>query len=273
MPNQVIIQMISEVSSQMKKPMKVIGLFSVLTFFGCSTIQKNPVVTQTYSDKQALESYGRVLKNFVNAKGQVDFEAMKASPKDLEIYVEYVGRKSWNEFKTPAELLAHHLNSYNALSMYTVISRGIPKTNAGLNKVGFFFLTKMQIGGKQMALVDYENKSIRTLGEDRIHWALNCMSVSCPRLPQTPFTAANLEKELQNGATEFFNSETHVKVDDAKKIVYVSEILDFFPEDFVPKKAQSISAYVNLYRKTLVPLDYKVKFIPYDWTINNSNHR
>lgn len=223
------------------------------------------------SESQAVESYDKVLKNFVDHTGAVDFEGLQKSPQDLENYVAYVAQKKFSDFTTRESLLAHHLNAYNALSMYTVIQKKIPVTNAGFNKVRFFYLTKMEIGGITMSLVTYENDFIRSMNEDRVHWALNCMAVSCPRLPQKPFTAENLNTDLQNQAVEFFNSEKNVRVQNNEKKVEVSEILKFFPKDFVPKKAPSIIEYINLYRKDKIPLDYKTEYISYDWTINNSN--
>lgn len=240
----------------------------VLLQSACSTIQKTPVAPSLPAPT-AVAAYARVLASHVNDDGEVDFKAIADKPADLLAYVRYVSDTDFSSVGSSPQILAHHLNAYNALSIYTVIAKGIPETNAGFRKVRFFYLTKMKIGGKVMSLVDYENKYIRTLGEDRVHWALNCMAVSCPRLPKIPFDGDKIESQLQQATTEFFNSEKHVRLDEAKKTVYVSEILKFFPEDFVPTKATSILAYVNLHRRVAVPLDYKLKYISYDWTINS----
>ncbi len=37
-------------------------------------------------------------------------------------------------------------------------------------------------------------------------------------------------------------------------------------EDFLAKEP-SLIAYVNRYRTKLIPPDYRVEFIPYDWTV------
>ena len=39
-----------------------------------------------------------------------------------------------------------------------------------------------------MSLYTLENDVIRPLGDERVHFALNCMVVSCPRLPRVAFT-------------------------------------------------------------------------------------
>ena len=252
---------------------KKIILVSSLIITGCSTLQKTPRVSSPVGESQALTAYDKVLKNFVTKDGAVDFNSLQKQPLDLESYVSYVAQKKFSDFKSRESLLAHHLNAYNALSMYTVIQKNIPVSNSGFSKVRFFFLTKMEIGGSTMSLVTYESDFIRSMNEDRVHWALNCMAVSCPRLPQKPFVAETLDKDLQNLAEEFFNSEKNVRVHAADKKVEVSEILKFFPKDFVPVKAPSIVEYINLYRREKIPLDFKVEYIPYDWTINNSNRR
>lgn len=234
-------------------------------------MQKTPVIDRAINEFEARQAYAQVLENYVNEKGEVDFDGLLKNPANLELYVAYVADKKFSDFTSPESLLAHHLNAYNALSMYTVLQKGIPETNAGFKKVRFFYLTKMNIGGTKMSLVDYENKFIRSIGEDRVHWALNCMAVSCPRLPKKLFAGESLNKDLQALAVEFFSSAANVQVDNEKKTVFVTEILKFFPEDFIPKKAKSVNDYVNIYRKTPVPTDYKIAYIPYDWTINNSN--
>jgi hypothetical protein len=52
--------------------------------------------------------------------------------------------------------------------------------------------------------------------------------------------------------------------------VWLSELLNFYPEDFVPLVAPSLLAYANRYAVQPAPLDYAVRFTPYDWTVANS---
>ena len=54
------------------------------------------------------------------------------------------------------------------------------------------------------------------------------------------------------------------------RTVWLSELLSFYPEDFVPSAATSLTAYANRYAPQPAPLDYEVRFTPYDWTIANS---
>ncbi len=250
--------------------MRFLLLSFCFTLAACGTTLKNPVVTGKPSGLP-IQAYASVLEKHVNDKGQVDFEGLRDNPTDLHYYVRYVNDTPLSSFQSEDEKLAHVINAYNALSMFTVIERGIPETNSGLNKVYFFYWTDMNIAGEMMSLYTFENDIIRKMGEERIHFALNCMAVSCPQLPKKPFTPEKIRDELEKETKFFFSEERNLRVVDAEKKIYLSEILDFFTDDFVPKKAQSLIAYINRYRENKIPEDYEVEFIDYDWTINNSN--
>jgi len=236
---------------------------------------------QGYADVETKEAYKAALKNweqvlhqYVNEAGQTDFIALAKSPEKLKKYIEFLSRVSPHShkylFKNQDEVLVYHLNTYNALAMYGVIDEGIPADFDGFFKrLSFFKLRDVVIGGKTTSLYDYENDVIRFLGEPRIHFALNCMVRDCPRLPQVPFDAVRLEEQLSELTWQFFNKDKHLRIDHENKVVFVSEILDFYTEDFVASgKTQDLLGYINQYRKSPIPSDYQVKFIDYDWTIN-----
>ena len=133
----------------------------------------------------------------------------------------------------------------------------------------FFRLRKVTVGGQSMSLSAYENDVIRPLGEPRVHFALNCMVRSCPRLPQTAFSAEELEAQLEAAAKEFLNDPRNVRVDGPARQVWLSAILDFYTEDFAPDgKRESLIEYVNRYRDERIDPSFVVKFLTYDWTLN-----
>ena len=260
----------------MKKYLFVLFLPIALFLTGCASVPRPSSVPTPPSSSMAstappYEAWARVLEKFVDTEGRVNFVALANDHADLDRMVAYIYDYAPNNqpqlFKNAAEVLAFHINAYNALAMHKVIATGIPETNAGFRKVGFFYLGKVQVGGDPISLYDYENKVIRALGDARIHAALNCMSVSCPRLPREVFTGEKLEAQLDREAKLFFNEVRNVAVDEATKTIKVSEILKFYTEDFLAK-APSLSAYINRYRDVKVPGGYRVIFFDYDWTIN-----
>jgi hypothetical protein len=217
---------------------------------------------------QAQAAWSRVLSQYVNERGLVDFAGLAKAPQDLHAYVRYVATEKAEQLATPNQKLAHHINAYNALSMFSVIDLGLPASNASLaSRYRFFIGRKHQIGGQTQSLYDYENLVIRKLGEPRIHWALNCSALSCPVLPRQPFTAQMLDAELERESRAFFANAQNLRVDHSTRTVFLSEILHFFPEDFVPAAAPNLIAYVKRYSSMPLDESYRVAFIPYDWTI------
>jgi Protein of unknown function, DUF547 len=164
--------------------------------------------------------------------------------------------------------LAYYINAYNALAMYGVVQSGVPESLGGLTKFTFFYLRTFTIGGKSISLYKFENDVVRPLGEERIHFALNCMVVSCPRLPRVAFSAAALEGQLDAAAHTFIGENRNVWIVHAKREVWLSAIFDFYTQDFLAR-APSIIAYINPYRSEQIPSDFKVNFLTYNWTVNH----
>ena len=241
----------------------------VLVSLSPASAQNNPYV-------ESLDAWAETLERFVDEQGRIDFVSLSKEPDDLKKFVDAVAQVSPKShpdlFTTNEQIIAYHVNAYNALAMNNVIDRNLPKhLNSFFRKAAFFKFHTVVIGGKKTNLYDYENRVIRPLGEARVHFVLNCMVVDCPQLPMKVFTPESLETDLQVASKEFFNREKHVQIDEQKKVVLLSAIMKFYTEDYVESgKKQDLIAYANQFREQSIPLDYKVKFLDYDWTINQS---
>ncbi len=243
---------------------------------GCSTLVQLPPSDAPIATLAAAESgYARILQKHVNDKGEVDFAALRDDRGDsgIDALTQYLRVIAVMPLNTPATAnarLAHMINAYNAVSMYNVIASNIPLTHNGFAKVKFFLLRKFQIGGNAMSLYAFENDIIRKLNEPRIHFALNCSAVSCPVLPRRPFTADNLDFELDRETRSFFARPENLVIDHQKRTIAFNEILKFYTEDFTPSHAPNLIGYAQKYFNQVLPVTYDVIFTPYDWTIANS---
>ena len=239
----------------------------------CSTLVPAPVLPSPGA-AVAQAAWAQVLQRFVDDRGEVDFPALAAAPTDLETYVRHVADTPPEAYPDFPTRLAYMINAYNALSMFNVLRSGIPDTHAGFNKLTFFVFRKFEIGGQRMSLRSFENDVIRPYArsrqDPRIHFALNCSALSCPVLPRAPFTGAGLDAELERETWAFFARPENYRVDAATGTVWLSELLDFYPEDFVPRPAASLLEYASRYVAQPAPAGYSVRFTPYDWTIANS---
>jgi len=245
--------------------------------FILSVVATSAMATNHDEYQSAMAAWSRTLQTYVDEQGRTDFRALASDRADLQQFVNFVAVTSPAShpqlFVTDEAVLAYHINAYNALAMYGVVSEGLPRDFDGFFKrLRFFKFRTVVIGGRETSLQDFENDVIRPLGDSRVHFALNCMVKDCPRLPRQPFQSQNIEQQLTAATEEFFSKQKHIRIDANKHILYLSKILDFYIKDFVPSgKQQDLIDYVNRYAKMVVPAGYRVKFIEYDWTINQQS--
>ena len=238
-----------------------IGIAGLTAACASNVATPRPAIESLSSPEGAWES---VLARAVDDGGRIDFAGIAREPANLDAYVAWLARAE-APGERPAKV-AYLLNAYNALAMYNAVRSGIP-AELDSRKVQFFYRDRFELGGRRISLYALENQVIRPLGDPRVHFALNCMARSCPRLPKEPFRAETLDADLDRLAREFLNDPRNATADPAAKVVRFSEILKFYTEDFL-KGAPSLIAYANRYRDEKIPEDYRVEFIPYDWTLN-----
>ncbi|MEM6673516.1 MAG: DUF547 domain-containing protein [Planctomycetota bacterium] len=228
----------------------------------CSGLVPAPDLPLDGVDPEA--AWASHLDRHVDEGGRIDFAGMETERADLDRFVAWIAEPRADDREGAAEL-AYLINAYNALAMYGVLDSGrLPR-----EKIRFFYLCEFQEGGRRISLYDLENDVIRALGEPRIHFALNCMVRSCPRLPRVPFQAAILDGQLEAAAREFFNDPRHVQLVPDDETVLFSKILDWYEEDFLGA-APSLIAYANRYRDEPIPESWRVRFLDYDWSLNET---
>lgn len=238
---------------------------------GCVSVPRPEAAVSAAPSATPYAAWARVLSRHVDEQGRVDFAGVARDRSDLDRFVAYVydfgpGNAPLH-FPTPDHVMAFHLNAYNALAMHNVLEAGIPASLQGWRKLSFFLLRKVRVAGEAISLYDYENRVIRALGDARVHFALNCMSVGCPRLPREPFLPATVQAQLDRETRNFFGESRNVRVDEQAGVVRLSEILRFYSADFLAA-APSLPAYVNRYAPRAVPESLEVAFFDHDWTIN-----
>lgn len=281
------------------------GGWLAMTFFllsilpGCTTITAAPTTvppapTAVFSHAE----FAGVLARFVDGDGRVDYRGMVESPEDLDRYVDLLARYSPDShpalFPGEPSRLAYWINGYNAAVMKVVITYypidSVQDVKAPFlffflpRGAGFFAFRKMRFGGQELSLYQLENDIVRERFDDpRIHFALNCASVGCPLLPHRPFSAPGLDDELDNEARRFVAEERNVRVDHAERVLYLSQIFEWYEADFVgwyraqfPGREAGLVPYIRRYASAELgatlddgAADYEIRFVPYDWQLND----
>jgi hypothetical protein len=243
------------------------GVFSLV--FTATVVPAAAQVPASIGEWEAL--WTTVLSHSVDEAGRIDFASLSRSHGDLDRIVAFISAidpiSQPSNFPDRKSRLAYYINAYNALAMYGVVDAGVPESLGGFRKFSFFSLRTFNIGGRSISLYNFENDVIRPLGEERIHFALNCMVVSCPRLPRVAFTPDRLDKQLDEAARTFVREGRNLRIDVTKRELWLSSIFKFYTEDFLAH-ASSLLTYVSKIRANEIPADFKVRFLDYDWTVN-----
>lgn len=227
-------------------------------------------------------SWAVVLERFVDERGLVDYEALRANRGDLDRYL--AALRSHGPKSTPAQFasretqLAYYLNAYNALTFDAVLDLGPRATTVwGItgSGYGFFELRKVELDGQRISLKALEDDLVRArFGDPRIHAALNCASLGCPRLPREPFLAETLDTQLEAAMREFVATPVGAVVDEKQRVIELSKIFDWFAEDFlVAERARgtanpTILDALDRWRETPFPRDFRVTYPDYDKRLN-----
>ncbi len=266
---------------------------------GCTTtVKPNPAVTvnETTFSHNDLDT---VLQQFVDMDGRVDYRGLLAHRSDLDRYIAQVARISPDShpelFPTEQDQLAYWINAYNAATINLVLEHypitGVSDVSPPWyafflpSRSGFFYFNRTMFGEKAISLYTLENSIIRKRYEEpRIHFALNCASRGCPRLPRHAFTAESLNKELDREARFFFSEPRNFLIDHEHQQILLSEILKWYEDDFTEGISdrglgETIVDYARLHLPSEVAeeLDrakhYEVVYKPYDWSLNDQELR
>ncbi len=247
------------------------------------------------------DDFTRLLSRFVNDQGRVDYTALQNDARDLERYYLLLSTYSPDShpdlFPTAQSKLAYWLNAYNAAVIKTVLTY-YPISSVGdirppllffflPHKSGFFLFQRVTFGGETTSLYFLEHRVIRTrFADPRIHFALNCASGGCPRLPRQAFTAEQVDEQLDHEARRFLAEERNLVIDHENKIVSLSSIFQWYESDFLtwlqhqfPGRKATLLDYVALYvsaekaEELQRAASYAVRFLPYDWRLNDQRGR
>ena len=101
------------------------------------------------------------------------------------------------------------------------------------------------------------------MDDPRIHFAINCASISCPKLLNSAYMPNKIEKQLEDSTRLFLLDSTKNII--LKKEIKLSKIFLWFKKDFINNKR--LMSFIEKY--SLIQLDDpKVKYFPYDWNLN-----
>jgi hypothetical protein len=232
------------------------------------------ILTSTISLKADWKSdYDELLQKYVTETGvkyhawhqsKVDRRKMKAVLRGIGI--EDVSKESRDS------RLAYYLNAYNAWILHKILE-SYPTNGPGgggfIGRTRFFRSKSIQVAGQTTSFHLRENDVIRPIfSEPRVHFALNCASMSCPPLHNRAFTAENLDITLNQLSKDFINKNPLGINRKNSKEISISKIFDWYEADF--KKNGSVLSYINRFRDRPFAQGTKIRYQAYQWTLNEA---
>jgi len=213
----------------------------------------------------------QVLKKFVNDQGRVDYEGLKKDPDQFHQFIDQIEKMDIQQL-SHVEQKAFWINAYNAITMKVILDH-YPVTSIRLLNFGLVWHADRKVAAGKKSLGDIEHKILRPMGDPRIHFAINCASIGCPRLPNRPFYPETLEEQLDQEAKRFMNDPQKVFLDRKRNIIHHSAIFDWFQEDFLavsPDLVSYIKKYIHEEDKRYLDEhpDVQLQVLKYNWKLN-----
>ncbi len=216
-------------------------------------------------------AYGELLASHVH-NGRVDYKGFKADERRLDHYLDLLSQTD------PAlldrnEQMAFYINAYNAWTIKLILD-GYPGVKS-IKDLGSLFQAPwkkkfVKLYGQTVSLDHIEHDILRPAFKDpRVHFAVNCASVSCPPLRGEPYSGKRLDWQLNDAVTNFINDGQSNYIDG--DTLYASRIFKWFSEDF----GNDIAGYIRSYatgdlavRMQKAGKSLKVEYLDYDWSLN-----
>lgn len=196
--------------------------------------------------------------------GLVKYKQINQEDGKIQALVNYVNNADISSFD-PSEKLAFYLNAYNLLVINQIIEKY--PVESPMSIPGFFDNKKHSIAGEKLTLNDLENKKVRTYKDSRIHFALACAALGCPKIGDFGYRPEKLEEQLTQQAKLALNDPNFIIVDGNK--VKISEIFKWYRQDFGVSNKDLIN-FINEYRENPLPEKPKLSYYTYNWTLNES---
>ena len=245
----------------------LLSLLTIVSFVACNT------QSAEYSEKPIRHDMWDTLVNkYVSPTGNVNYPGFQ---QDSALFNRYLNLLSEHrpdpEQWAKEEQIAYWSNAYNAFTIKLIIDHYPLESIKDITKVNIPLVSSpwtinfFKIGGEDFDLDKIEHKILRKdFNEPRIHFAVNCASVSCPKLRNEAYSAEKLDEQLDSQAKYFLNEsgKNELSEDELK----LSKIFKWFTGDFT--KNQTLIEFLNRYSEVEISEDAKIDHLEYSWELN-----
>ena len=240
-----------------------------------------------------FSDYAALLGSVVRG-ARVDYAALEADRARLDRVVDAFSSPTRPEEEawTREQRMAFWINAYNALTLQAIVDhypiRSRLFTLAPRNSIrqidGVWTMLTWPVAGLTVTLDDIEHRILRpTFADARVHFAINCASISCPVLSGEPYRAPTLNVSLDAAARRYLGSAEGLRVDGST--IGVSSIFKWYGDDFIAEYAPVVpdpgDRRERAIRGVIVRFgpaaaaerartrQSRIAYLDYDWSLND----
>jgi Protein of unknown function, DUF547 len=226
------------------------------------------------------EDFDALLDKYVDQNGYVKYRSLKSNRSDklsLRNYLAHLSKANPRLKSSKNAKLAFWINAYNAVTLEGILqvypTSSIRNHTAKVFGYNIWKQLPLIVGNKQYNLEQIEHEILRKMNEPRIHFAIVCASIGCPRLLNEAYTAENVDQQLTKNAKDFFSRRSNFRIDSRTKTVHTSSILEWFGTDFGQNDSAVLKAiYPYLTSDAKAALKnpgYRLSYLNYNWDLND----
>jgi hypothetical protein len=220
-------------------------------------------------------------KYSVEGGRRFDYSGLKKDEARLRRYLDELASAELERL-SGAELEALFINAYNAYTVATVLDHvsedGVYQIESVRDVENVFTREAHRVGGFRLSLDEIEHGILRPIFRDpRIHFGVNCASISCPPLPPRAFTGESTDRELESAAERVLSHPDYVSVEEG--VLVLNPILKWYGADFTSPDYRgaeaTVAAFVRRYAAEEVrrfideqAAEIQLRFRDYDWRLN-----
>ena len=218
---------------------------------------------------QDYSGYNHLLAKYAKVNG-VDYKTWAGNKSDKESLDGIL--KDWSTVDLTKlgknERAAFRINLYNA-AMASVVLEKYPLKS--VTKIGIPFSVFKRpfiaTSAGKVSLDTLEKKQLlKDFPDPRVHFAVNCASVSCPPLRNDAYVGSKLDQQLTQQAKLFVTSKHAVRVNG--NTAEYSSLFDWYKKDFGSSNPAEI---INKYSDKKISTKLKIQWIKYDWNLNEAH--
>jgi hypothetical protein len=240
------------------------------------------VLREAYEEKSDGPTFehsalDELLKAHVDADGWVDYEGLKRDGAKLDAYIAAVATAPFDDMGR-SQKLALLLNAYNAFTLRLILDYYPVASIQDIPAAKRWDDVRWQVGPHRWSLSQIEHEQIRPkFREPRIHFALVCAAVGCPKLRNEAYHADRVGEQLEDQTRYVHGHDRWFRFEPDAGAVHLTRLYLWYGGDF-RQVAGSVPKFAARYSSELKQaLDAgrapKVEWLPYDWALNSQSNK